>query len=208
MNSFSQRRIATEYSGPESDDTESPGCLWRWTSSFDFQEGGRHGRGSANGSGAHFVREVLSFAVYSGVEEFAERVEEKDPGQHTGENLELRIVMLQMHEFVSDHRIGLLEVEKGQETARQEDASLFPPHGQRDNLIRFDQTNVHGWDTFEFSQPIDVLLNPRLFLGKSARREPPNHGSVPEPPNEHGDRSGDGETPNHRPEDRERNPVP
>src|SRR2546425_938944 len=162
----------------------------------------------ANGSRAHFVHKVLSFAVYGGVEEFAERVEEEDPGQHTGENLELRIVMLQMHEFVSDHCIGLLVVEEGQETARQEDASLFPPHRQRDHLIRFDQTKAHGRDTFEFSQPIDVLLNPRRFIGKFARSEPPDHGRVPEPPYEHGDYCGESETPNDRPEDGERNPVP
>ncbi len=121
------------------------------------------------------------------VEELAERVEEQDPRQDAGEDFELRVVVLQVHHLVSDHRLDFLPVEQRQEAPGDEDCRIGPADRHGERSVRFDHPDLGVGYAFELAEHLHEVREPRLVLAEIAGRELPEDCGVSVLPDDGGD---------------------
>src|SRR6266540_7558887 len=142
------------------------------------------------------------------VEELAERIKEKNPGQDSREHLEFGVVVFQVHEFVCHHGFEFILLEELEGTSRNQDVAGPSTHRQGDRIIRLDDTQAHVGHSLELSKQVQILLHPSLALVRIPRRKLPDHGCVPVTPCQDGDEDGYRKTTDDRPEHSQRHAVP
>ncbi len=128
--------------------------------------------------------------MHRGVEELAERIKEEDSGEDPRENLELGIMVLQMHQLVRDDGLNLIPLEEGYETTGDQDVPFLTANSHRDRVVRFDDSHPNARHALELSEKGHMLLEPRLIRAEVPRGEPADYGRVPKPPHEEGDDRG------------------
>src|SRR5881296_4587468 len=209
MDSLLQRRISAEDpSSGTAKYAQSPGRLrGRPPIRYFHQRGGERG-GLACRPAAHFIRQVFPFTMNRRVEELAERIKEQDAGQDAREYLELGVVVLQMHELVSDDGLDLVLLEKLQKPSGNENSAPPSTDGHGDCVVRFHDTDSNQWHSLELPHEVHVLLKPRLPQVCGARRELPDYGVVAVAPDQEGDDGRRRQAAHHRSENRQGHAVP
>ena len=87
----------------------------------------------------------------SGIEELAERVEEQNSRQDPGEDFELRIVVLEVHELVGDDAVELVFLQELEEPTRKENAPVLAAYRHGQGVVRFHDADLHAGDILELS---------------------------------------------------------
>src|SRR5438093_11364104 len=159
MHPLLQRRISAEDpSSGAAKYAQSPGRLrGRPPIRYFHQRGGECG-GLARRPAAHFIRQVFPFTMNRRVEELAERIKEQDARQDAREYLELGVVVLQMHELVSDDALDLVLLEKLQKPSVNEHGASPSPDGNGDCFVRFDDAGANALHPLETPQAAQVFL--------------------------------------------------